>query len=139
MENRRNFIDAGFSNNKTFNNMNPNMKSDFIYEFERMLSKLANFPDKDLIEEITKFTDQSSTVASDIVASIFSRLCNRSLDIHFKLPTFYLMDAIMKQANISGRGGYKELIVQHLGNVYTHLFEEVFLFKLKKFSIIKRC
>ncbi len=91
-------------------------------DFNVMLNRLLDFPDKTIIFDITKFAELHVV---DFAASIAERIVLRIVDPNtnptYKLPTFYLIDSIMKHVG----GPYAALFSRYLGEAFIHAHNEV--------------
>jgi pre-mRNA cleavage complex 2 protein Pcf11 len=92
-----------------------------VREFETKLSFLRDFPERAIILDLTKFAEIHIQYSSQISMVLIDRLLSPGTNITFKLPTFYLLDSIMKHVG----GPYAALFSRRLLEAYTRAYNEV--------------
>jgi hypothetical protein len=92
-----------------------------MMDFEVMLSHLTDFPDKKIIFDITQYAEINILNGGQIANIIIGRIVSPATNLTYKLPTFYLIDSIMKHVG----GPYAALFSRHLGEVFARAYDEV--------------
>jgi hypothetical protein len=98
--------------------MNP---SDVVRDFSIKLSCLRDFPDRAIIFDLTKHAEDHIQLSNALSNVLLDRLLDPATNLTFKLPTFYLMDSIMKHVG----GPYPALFSRRLYDAYLRAFTEV--------------
>lgn len=92
--------------------------------FPNLFFKLNNWPDKEIITELTKYAQSQRTNpqnAASIVHTMCTRLVDNTIPPTYRLPIFYLMDSIMKY----NRDPYVPLFLQYLESIYSTVFHDI--------------
>lgn len=92
-----------------------------LNEFHSMLGRLQDFPDKTIILEITQFAATHIELDNQISSIIIARIVDPQTNLTYKLPTFYLIDSIMKHVG----GPYAELFARYLDKAFIRAYDEV--------------
>ena len=93
-----------------------------LENFKIGLSQLRDFPDKKVILDLTRFSEDHLPMAPALVNILVSRLMDPTTNITYRLPTFYLIDSVMKHVG----GPYPNLFSRVLGDAFVHSYNEVY-------------
>jgi hypothetical protein len=97
------------------------MEESKLFEFEEKLNSLKDWPDRNLILEITKFAHDNINYAGFIVNIVAAKCIDPLTNVTFVLPLFYLMDSIMKHVG----GPYAALLARHIAEIFIRALNEV--------------
>lgn len=100
-------------------------------EFVNIFYTLKDYPDRNVILEITRFAEIHIDFASHLADIIVARIIEPETSMTYKLPIFYLIDSIMKNVG----GPYAALFSRHVAEVYYRTYNEVLQLGLFKFSL----
>jgi hypothetical protein len=92
-----------------------------LADFETKFHHLKDFPDRAIILDLTAFCELHIEIAPHLADIIIARIIDPNTNLGYKLPIFYLIDAIMKHVG----GPYPALFSRHLGEVFKRAFDEV--------------
>jgi len=95
--------------------------SHIIAEFESRLKRLADWPDKIIITELTDYLSNHVSVANHLADILVATIIDPNTPKSFKIPLFYLVDSVLKLVH----GVYAELFSSHIAEVFRRSFEEV--------------
>lgn len=92
-----------------------------LRDFEYKLNLLKDFPERNMILDLTKISEIHISLAEFLSNIIAAKVVDPMTNITYKLPIFYLMDSIMKNVG----GPYAALFGRHLLEIFSRTFTEV--------------
>lgn len=92
-----------------------------LRHFTAHLDRLKDWPDKNIITELTAITEHNINLAQNFAFIIVSKLGHESTFASYKLPLFYLIDSIMKHVG----GPYAALFGKLLGESYPRALKDL--------------
>lgn len=104
-----------------------------LVEFQTLFHTLTDFPDKNVIDQLSLFAQSNKySFATEVVDILCSRLYDINIPSAYKVPIFYLIDSIMKYT----REPYVPLFTYYLEKLDSSFFEQVcFLTAFLHFAI----
>jgi hypothetical protein len=92
-----------------------------LQEFELLFSILKEHPDKKLILDLTKMCERHVVLSTPLSDMIMARIIDPLTPSGWKLPTFYLIDSVMKHVG----GPFPMLFSRHMMAVFQRAYDEV--------------
>ena len=92
-----------------------------VGNFSSLLDRLKDWPDKNIIDDLTRIAGLDINLAPQVSSTMISKLTSGSLNSSYKLPLFYVMDSIMKRIG----GPFPLLFSKFLFETYSFLFGDL--------------
>ena len=90
-------------------------------DFERNFSRLRDWPERKVINDLTAFLDHNYNFAASLVDIIIAKLVSPTTNQAFKVPVFYLIDSIITKI----KDPYVQIFTPHIIELFKITYEFV--------------